>query len=427
MVSLEVFVTDTATYDVTAADVNRALRCQVVAEGLVTASSPTIGVAAPDNETVPVLAGDGRLGRTLSCSRGDWDDDDAPAYAVEYQWLRNGVEIAGEVAATHALTLDDVNTGVGCRVTAAGFTAASSTTVFVQAPLAMTAPHVEGDPRVGEQLTCTRGGWDDAAGAAYAVTYQWFRSSIEIAGATDPSYTLVDDDLNTYLYCRVRAAGLIDSYSPLAYTTTQPTGAPPVILVNPTISGDTRLRRVVTCNRGSWNDTAATRYAVTYRWRRNSVAIAGATASQYTIAAADIGQSLSCEVTAAGQTTASASAISGLAPRTVGPPSISGDPRLRRTLACSRGDWDDDAGDRYAVTYRWLRNGAAITGATAATYLLTATDTGTSIHCEVRAENLATVELGRRRGHRGARPARSGGVGRPAGAAHAHVLARHLG
>ena len=390
----EIFVADTASYDVTAADVNSALRCQVVAEGLATASSPTIFIAGPDNNTVPVLAGDGRLGRTLSCSRGDWDDDEITPYAVEYQWLRNGVEIAGVFGSTHTLTLDDVNTGVGCRVTAAGFTAASSTTVFVQAPLALISPHIEGDPRVGEQLTCTRGDWDDAAGDPYDVTYQWFRSSVEIGGATDPSYTLVDDDLNQYLYCGVRAEGFVDAYSPLAYATTQATGAPPVILVYPTISGDRRLRHAVTCNRGSWNDTAATRYAVTYRWRRNSVAIAGATSSQYTIAAADIGQSLTCDVTAAGQTTASAGAISGAEPRSVGPPSISGDPRLRRTLACSRGDWDDDAGDRYAVTYRWLRNGVAITGATAATYLLTEVDTGTYLYCEVRAESRTTASSG---------------------------------
>src|SRR5688572_31839747 len=41
-------------------------------------------------------------------------------------------------------------------------------------------------------------------------------------------------------------------------------------------------------------------------------------------------------------------------------PQITGDPRLFRTLSCTRGDWDDTAADRYAVTYSWFRNSVAI-------------------------------------------------------------------
>ena len=36
-----------------------------------------------------------RLGRTLSCSRGTWNDDGVPAYPTSIQWTRNNEPIAG--------------------------------------------------------------------------------------------------------------------------------------------------------------------------------------------------------------------------------------------------------------------------------------------------------------------------------------------
>ena len=103
----------------TAADVDKPLHCEVAAEGQTTVSSPTVYGVGPRNLTIPTLAGDGRLGRTLTCSRGVWDDP-STAYAVTYQWLRQGVVIDGATSATYALTTADVNRGISCRVIAAG-------------------------------------------------------------------------------------------------------------------------------------------------------------------------------------------------------------------------------------------------------------------------------------------------------------------
>ena len=55
------------------------------------ASTPT----APIVRAIPQISGDLRLGGTLSCSRGTWDDEGLTPYATTKQWLRDGAEILG--------------------------------------------------------------------------------------------------------------------------------------------------------------------------------------------------------------------------------------------------------------------------------------------------------------------------------------------
>ena len=48
------------------------------AEDLTEAQSAAITIRRPDNQIAPQISGDPRLFRTLSCSRGDWDDTCRP-------------------------------------------------------------------------------------------------------------------------------------------------------------------------------------------------------------------------------------------------------------------------------------------------------------------------------------------------------------
>ena len=57
------------------------------------------------------------------------------------------------------------------------------------------APTISGTAQVGETLTADISGIDDADGLAnVSFSYQWLASGADIAGATDPTHTLVDDD-----------------------------------------------------------------------------------------------------------------------------------------------------------------------------------------------------------------------------------------
>jgi hypothetical protein len=70
-------------------------------------------------------------------------------------------------------------------------------------------------------------------------------------------------------------------------------------------------------------------------------------------------------------------------------PQISGTPDAGQALQCSTGGWSGSTPQSYA--YQWLRNGAAIGGATTSSYLLAPSDAGQQFACTVTATNLSTV------------------------------------
>jgi len=72
------------------------------------------------------------------------------------------------------------------------------------------------------------------------------------------------------------------------------------------------------------------------------------------------------------------------APPEGGAPSIPGTAQSGDTVACNPGGW---TGEPTSFEYQWLRNGAAITGATSAGYTLTADDVEQTIQCQVVAIN----------------------------------------
>jgi hypothetical protein len=93
------------------------------------------------------------------------------------------------------------------------------------------------------------------------------------------------------------------------------------------------------------------------------------------------------------------------APFNTAAPAISGTPTVGSVLSCSNGSWTGDPELTLSAgwplsstfTYQWLREGAAIAGATSSAYLVQAADVGHSLVCEVTVTNVA--------GHTGARSA----------------------
>jgi len=67
-------------------------------------------------------------------------------------------------------------------------------------------------------------------------------------------------------------------------------------------------------------------------------------------------------------------------------PAISGTTTVGSTLTVSNGTWTDSP---TGYTYQWLRDGAEIASAAASTYLLTVSDTGALIGCQVTATNAS--------------------------------------
>jgi hypothetical protein len=160
----------------------------------------------PANSASPTIAGAGVIGSNLSCDPGTWSN--APSLA--FGWLRNGVEITGETAASYTTGAADADAAVQCRVVAtneAGSVSATSAPLVVAGPKAptapsnTTAPQVTGKTRVGKKVTCETGTWSGSPTFAFA----WLRNGKAISGENATQYKTAKKDGGKALQCRVTA------------------------------------------------------------------------------------------------------------------------------------------------------------------------------------------------------------------------------
>lgn len=332
------------------------------------------------------------------------------AETVSYQWLRNGTPIAAATSATYTPAGGDQGAAIQCQVTATsagkGSSLMTSEALFV-APTSPIdppdpgirtedrtqlpgVPAIGGSPEVGQTLTCTPGAWVGSP----SFSYQWFRNATAIGGATSSTYTLVAADKGTAVQCRAIGANaggtaVADSESTFVLA------SPPTTSADPTITGTVAVGETLTCNPGTWSGSPS----FSYQWLRNGANIAAASASTYTLAAADEGKAIQCRVTAAnGDATALAVAARVVVPPPPGtvPPAltaagaVSGTAKVGGTLKCASGTWSGSP----TFAFKWLRNGANILGANTSEYTLIAADSGKAIQCQVTATNAGGVVVG---------------------------------
>ena len=147
----------------------------------------------------------------------------------------------------------------------------------------------------------------------------------------------------------------------------------------PTITGTAKVGSTLTAVPGTWGPSPVT---LTYQWKANGVAILGATAATYKVAAADTGKTLTITVTGTktGYTTtaktSTATAVVAKGSLTAPVPTITGTAKVGSTLTAVPGTWGPSP---VTLTYQWKANGVAILGATAATYKVAAADAGKTL------------------------------------------------
>ncbi len=249
--------------------------------------------------------------------------------------------------------------------------------------------------KVGDELTCS-----GSPGTA-TLAYQWLRDGVSIGGATNATYTVAVADAGSVLQCQVSATaageGTVVSVSQnldralrvvAPYTGSNPPLPTRVILRSE--NGLTVGETVLCAKDDDWEGDPA----YTYQWLRDGVAIGGATDSTYTLVSGDKSKAIQCRITGTNADGAAVS-FSAAPPILAGPtataaPTISNvtdpgnPPAAGDVLSCSGGTWT--AGPTLA--YQWLRNGAAIGGATASTYTVTSpVDDGMALQCLVTATN----------------------------------------
>lgn len=231
---------------------------------------------------------------------------------------------------------------------------------------------VSGTARYDSTIRAT-GAWTPGSKA----TYQWYRNTVAIKGATGTSLRLGTADIRAKIH--VVAVVELSGYATRTDTSSPVTVGPALFTSAPapTISGTAKVGHKLTVSAGAWAPAAAT---LAYQWYRNGQAVSGATAVTYTLTAADKGADLKVRVRAAkgGYTTTDKhSAAVKVAAGTISATKafkISGTPRYGNTLKVSQG-WTPGV----KATYQWHRNGKPVKGATKSSFTLSAKDIGAKI------------------------------------------------
>ena len=351
---------------------------------------------------LPVITGTVAEDQTLSVNAIGISDADGPAtLGFAYQWLRNGSAISGATGTSYTLGDYDVGQRVSVSVsyTDAGSNVETLTSAQTAAVLNINdtrtgLPVISGTVTEDQTLSVDASGISDADGpSALSFTYQWLRNGSAVGGATGATYVLGDNDVGQRMSVRV-------SYTDAQNTAETATSVQTALVQNindlpsglPVISGTVTEDQTLSVDTSGINDAdGPATLSFTYQWLRNGNAVSGATGAAYVLGDNDVGQRMSVRVsyidaqnTAETATRVQTALVQNINDLPSGLPVISGTVTEDQTLSVdTSGISDADGPTALSFTYQWLRNGSAISGATATSYTVNDADVGQRISVRV--------------------------------------------
>ncbi|MBO4714815.1 MAG: immunoglobulin domain-containing protein [Verrucomicrobia bacterium] len=229
-------------------------------------------------------------------------------------------------------------------------------------PLA-TPPTITSQPKsqtvnVGDSVT-----FSVTATGTEPLSYQWYKNSSMISGATSSSYTISSvntSDAGSYFVVVSNSAGSVTS-SVATLTVNAPVA--PVIVTQPvsqTVDVGQNVRFSV---------VATGTEPLNYQWLKNGAAIPGATSSSYTISSAkmeDAGNYMVIVSNSVGMAVSNPATLTVKDPAV--PPIIIVQPKSQEVLIGESVTFSVTATGTEPLSYQWLFNGNPIAGATSSTY-----------------------------------------------------------
>ncbi len=236
-----------------------------------------------------------------------------------------------------------------------------------------------GTPTVGETLNATV---NDADGISGNITYVWYADGDSIAGATASSFTLTDDQIG--LPITVQAlytddGGINESHITQATVDVAAIAFPSSV----SITGDALIGSTLTAEVSDANGIANA--TITYAWFADGQQIDGQTQATLELAEDQFGKVIT--VTASfeddrgfDESATSAATASVARVNSEGTVAIQGTPTVGNTLTAEIADSDGATG---SISYQWLADNVAVSGATSNTYVVDVSLVGTMITVQV--------------------------------------------
>lgn len=263
--------------------------------------------------------------------------------------------------------------------------------------------HLDGVAAPGTLLDLQRPTWDfpDVLGLLTVTeSVQWLRDGVAIPGATGGSYLPTPDDVGSNLQAVVtgRVLGLlpVDAYTDVVRVLTTgneggggggaETSDPLEATQPPRLTGIPGVGSLLQVLDPVWSLPGVT---TGYQWFSDDVAIPGATGQTFVPTLAQAGTTIHAKVTGVLVGLPLVSVLTDYLPIPAAPaqelgassqPALSGTPKVGKTLTVADPAWNTDDVEQ---TYQWLRDGAPIAGASAASHLLAPADLGRSISVAV--------------------------------------------
>ena len=164
------------------------------------------------------------------------------------------------------------------------------------------APTISGTVQVGETLTANTSGIIDADGLGNVqYEYQWLADDADISGATNATYTLAAADEGKAIKVEVTFTDDAGNDETLTSAATNAVSAAPTsngpATGAPAVSGTARVGETLTADASGIADAdGLTNATFSYQWLADDTAIAGATASAYTLTDSDEGKAVRVRV-----------------------------------------------------------------------------------------------------------------------------------
>jgi hypothetical protein len=254
-----------------------------------------------------------------------------------------------------------------CSLLLAACGAVSTDTTNSDGPV---APSIVSQPASQSALVGDSVNFSVVAGGSEPLAYQWNKNGSAVAGATNPSYThmaLPEDNGAMFAVIVTNPAGSAQS-APAQLTVS----ATPLA---PTISAPPTDQTITTGQSATFSVSAGGTAPLAYQWQKNGSAIAGANAATYSTPAASSADSGATFAVVVSNSVGNVTSRAAVLTVTMAPvaPSITTQPANQSVQAGQSATFSVVATGTAPLSYQWRRNGAAIAGATSATYHTPAT------------------------------------------------------